>query len=117
MATQNRWEIGTMYRGGLSSSGLPLFTQPLGPGTAVQPREIQGANWPEFPVTGMQFSYGPWFSPGCLHVIKFWSLVREWDYDTNMSCCLITCSQCSFVQRVVEPYEEILNPIENAIIV
>lgn len=114
----NRWTVGVMYFEGRSSSGLPFFTQPGGPGTEVFPTQQNAQPWPEYPIPGMIIQeFNPWWAPGCGHAIKMWKIIREYDYDTDSSCALICCDVCSYVQRAVEPYEEILNPVQQAIIV
>lgn len=118
MATAtNRWQLGVMYYQG-NLNGQPFFTQPEGPGTAVSPTQVNGAPWPEYPIAGQVLQeMSPWWIPGCGHSIKTWKLIREYDYETAMSCCLVACEVCSYVQNSVEPYEEILDPIQRAIII
>lgn len=121
MAQANNWAIGEMYfQGRLNGSGAslqPFFTQPGGPGTAVFPTQYSGP-WVDFPIPGLVITeYIPWWSPGCGHAIKMWTVIREFDYDTNQSCALICCRICTYVQNVYEPFEEWLNPIQHAIIV
>lgn len=112
----NRWQIGTMYYGGLLN-GQPFYTQPGGPGTAVLPPTPQAQPWKEYPISGLVISaFNPWFVPGCQHAIKRWAIVHEFDYTLNQSCALICCNQCYYVQRSVSPYEQILDPILYAII-
>lgn len=113
----NRWQIGTLYNQGLQN-GQPFWTQPGGPGSQVLPTQRNGEPWQDYPVPGLVIQeMSPWFVPGCLHSIKYWAIVREWDYLTNQSCALVTCPVCSYVQNVIEPFEEWLNPIQRAIIV
>lgn len=119
MASANRWAIGEMYYGGLLN-GAPFFTQPGGPGTQVFPTQANAIPWTQWPVAagGMIINeYVPWWSPACGHSIKTFKLIREYDYETNQSCCLVCCEICSFCVSVIEPYEEVLNPIQYAIIV
>ena|SRR5882762_8908386 len=112
----NRWTVGAMYQGGLVS-GLPFFTQPGGVGTQVFPSQQNAQPWVEYPVIGEVINeYQPWWPPGCLHSVKFWKIYKEFDYVTQLSCALICCPICTYVQRVVEPYDEILDPIAYAII-
>jgi hypothetical protein len=106
-----------MYYGGLLN-GAPFFTQPGGPGTQVFPTQANNIPWTDYPTVGLVLSeISPWWFPPCLHSIKSWKLIREFDYETNQSCCLICCEVCSFVVRAVIPYEEILNPIQYAIVI
>lgn len=106
-----------MYYGGLLN-GAPFFTQPGGPGTQVLPTQQNGTPWVDFPVIGLVIQeYQPWWAPGCGHAIKVLKCIREWDYETDQSVALICCEVCSYVQRTIEPFEEWLNPIQNAIII
>lgn len=115
MAT-NRWQLGVMYEQGLLN-GKPFWTQPGGAGSQVFPTQKNAEPWPEYPIPGLVISeFQPWVPIGCLHSIKFYSIVKEWDYDTDMDCALITCPICSYVQRVIKPYDLVLNPVEYAII-
>ena len=114
--TQNRWQLGTMYYGG-RLNGNSFYVQPSGPFTAVTPTQRSGP-FLDWPVPGMVITeYIPWWSPGCGHSIKFWSVIREFDYPSNQSCALITCSICNYIENVYMPFEEWLNPIQHAIVV
>lgn len=117
MATQNRWQIGVMYYGGLLN-GQPFYTQPAGPGTKVFPSQRDSVPWVDYPVVGLILNeFNPWWVPSCLHAIQFPALIQEWDYDTNQSVMLVCCSICSLVQRTIIPAAEAYNPVQNAIIV
>lgn len=116
MAT-NRWQLGVMYWGG-KVNGQPFFTQPGGPGTEVFPTQVKGQQWIDWPVAGMVINeWMPWVTPGCQHSVSWFSIVHEFDYDTNQSAALLLCPICGYCQRAVEPYEEILNPIQYPVIV
>lgn len=113
----NTWQLGTMYTQGIVN-GLPFFTQPDGPGTTVFPHQANAEPWPEYPIPGLIINeYVPWWAPGCGHSIKFFKIIRDFDYNTNISVALVCCSVCTYVQSTIEPFEEYLNPIEHAIIV
>jgi len=115
MAT-NRWQLGVMYNNGLLN-GVPFYVQPDGPGTQVFPTQFNGP-WLAYPIPGQIMNESiPWWTPGCLHAIKFWKVIREWDYDTNQSVALITCEICTYVQNAYSPFEEWLDPVAHAIIV
>lgn len=116
MATNN-WQIGAMYGNGYVS-GQPFYTQPGGIGTQTFPSQPQAQPWPAWPAAGiMMYNFGGFWLPGCLHWVDFWDIIREFDYGTNSSVALICCPVCKFVQRTIEPFEEWLNPIQQAIIV
>jgi hypothetical protein len=119
MAAQaNRWSLGTMYYQGLLN-GQPFFTQPGGPGTQVFPTQANATPWAAWPAAGVMVlqEYSPWWAPGCGHSVKTLKVIREFDYETNSSVALVCCEICSYLQRTIEPFEEWLNPIENAILI
>ena len=112
----NKWQIGVMYYGG-RLNGQPFYTQEGGPGTVVSPREGVGP-WPEWPIAGQIIStYNPWWAPPCGHSCKYLAVVREYDYINQTSVALVCCNHCYFVIRYIAPFEEYLNPIQNAILV
>lgn len=117
MPSQNRWQIGVMYY----PQGPPpttYFTQPGGPNTPTFPTQANAVPWDAYPIPGLILNeYSPWWAPPCGHSLKEWLVIREWDYDTNMSVALVCCRICSYVVSTIEPFEEWLNPIERAIIV
>ena len=97
----NRWTVGTMYYQGLLN-GSPFYSQPGGPGTQVFPTERNGAPWPEYPIPGLVINeYQPWVVPGCLHSVKEFCVIQEYDYATDQQVALLTCPTCSYVQRAV----------------
>lgn len=119
MSTANRWEIGVMYYQGAMNGTPNFYTQPDGPGTQVFPTQKNNQPWPEWPAAGGMIinETTPWWSPPCGHSLRFWQVIREYDYDNDVSCALVTCSYCSFVVNVIRPFEEWLNPQQFAIIV
>ena len=116
MATQNRWALGTLYYPG-GPPGTGYFTQPNGPFTQVFPTQANAVPWPDWPAAGVMVinEFSPWWSPGCLHSIKEWTIIREFDYETNRSVALITCRICSYCQRKMEPFDSWYLPnVENS---
>lgn len=127
---QNRWQLGVMFFGGLdltqepyqltntgTLNGKVFWYQADGPGTKVLPTEYVGP-FTAYPIPGVVMSeYVPWWSPGCGHSCKDFAIVREFDYDTGLSCALICCNHCYYVQNIYEPFEEWLQPITHAIVV
>lgn len=106
-----------MYFGGLLN-GQPFYSQPGGPFTQVFPTQVDAQPWPDYPIPGQILQEtNPWWFPNCQHSLKFWSVIREWDYDENIDCALICCSICSYIQAVYRPFDSWLNPIEHSIIV
>src|SRR5271170_5574259 len=117
MATQNRWQLGTLYFQG-KLNGVDFYTQPGGPFTEVFPTQRNSVQWPEYPIPGLVIQeYSPWWSPGCGHSIKSFKIIREFDYPENSDIALICCEVCSYVQATIEPFEQWLNPIQYAIII
>jgi hypothetical protein len=118
MATKNRWQVGAMYGNGYLN-GQPFYTQPGGIGTAVFPATPNSVPWLEFPIPGLVINcFSPWFSPGCLHAIKQWKMIQEYDYDTESSVELVCCFICGYVQSAhFQPAEEWLNPLLYPIII
>jgi hypothetical protein len=113
----NRWQIGALYYDGYVN-GQPFFVQPGGIGTAVFPTQKNAAPWPEYPIPGLVINeYVPIWAPPCGHAISFFKIIRDFDIYTNQSVALVCCSICAFVIRAITPYEEYLNPIQQAIIV
>lgn len=87
-----------MYYGG-KLNGVDFYTQPSGAFGPVFPATPNGEPFTDWPVIGIVVSaYQPWFSPGCLHAIKQWRMIQEYDYNTNESVELCTCFICSYVQ-------------------
>lgn len=117
MATANDWELGRMYFKGLNTAGNAQFTQPGPPFSTVYPQQPQGAPWPDYPVPGLFYEFGGWNIPSCGHYIVQPKVIREYDYDNNVSVALVTCAVCSLIQYAISPYEDWLNPIDRAIIV
>ncbi len=112
----NTWTLGTLYY----PQGPPpttYFTQPGGPFTQVFPTQKNNQPWPEYPIPGLIINeYVPWWTPGCLHSVNYWLVIREFDVYSEQSVALICCPVCSYIQRVIMPYDAWLLPIENAII-
>jgi hypothetical protein len=105
---ENNFTIGALY------DPPPGFSQPGGVGTTVYPQQVTGGGPISLtPVTEMS----GYFSFGCGHVTNSPMIFRDFDLATGMSAALICCSLCHYLQRVVEPYEEIYDPIANAVIV
>lgn len=116
-AGTNNWALGTMYGGGLLN-GQPFYTQPGGPFTAVYPTQKNASPFVDYPISGLFVNeFLPWVPIACGHSIHQYEVIREFDYNTQLSCALIVCPICSFCQNVYEPYEEWLDPIQHAIIV
>lgn len=100
-APQNDWQLGTMYRKGLLN-GTPFFSQSA-PFQKVFPTNQNNVPWPEWPGAGSMTinECSNWVNPGCLHVVKNFCIIQEFDYVLNQPVQLITCPTCSYIQRAV----------------
>lgn len=100
MAT-NDWKIGALYYpGGIGG----FWQQPDGVGGLVYPQQVTGnssilTTEPFNELTGT-------YVFACGHSANECMVVRDWNYETNMSVALLMCPLCSFVQRTIEPFED-----------
>jgi hypothetical protein len=96
--------IGWQQIGGIGGKVLPTLGD--GPFTA-------------YPVPGQW--YGPsgqalWLS-GCGHGYDTIQVFRDWDATCQISAALLCCPDCSYINAVIEPYEEIYNYISMPILI
>ena len=116
----NRWTLGVPYS--FLLNGAEFFSQPGGPNTAVFPQEQNGP-WADYPIGGMTINETTqWVGTGCGHFTKEYRIVQEFDYVLGQPCQLLTCTICSYVQRVVYGASqygpgELYDPILYAVIV
>ena len=94
---------GTLYLG-LTRNGLPVWSQPGGPGTLVFPQQPQGEHSALY-----SFGCGHWFN--CPEIFEIWYPYNE------VQAALVSCPICSFVQQVIEPYENYQSYIDTPIVV
>ena len=107
----NDWTVGLQYDKRWNNIA---WSQPDGVNGKVYPQEITGnsnlLSWIPFnELTGV-------FILGCGHSVNQCMVFQDWDYTTGMSVALICCSICTFIQRTIEPYSAIQDPIINAIL-
>jgi hypothetical protein len=94
-------QLGTMLYGGLVN-GLPVWTQPGGPGTLVFPQQELGQQ-----VALFSFACGHWSN----HI----NVVVE-QSDPGVQSALLVCPLCSYVFRIMTPATLYLNNTENYIL-
>src|ERR1700722_11838794 len=99
---QNDWKLGTMYIQPNGPNGY--WTQPDGPYTLVYPQQASGnVNYfstEPFNEKSAQFMFG------CGHSVNEAMVFRDYDYENEISVALICCEMCTFIQRIIEPYED-----------
>lgn len=120
----NRWQLGVPYT--FQLNGADFFTQPGGPGTQVFPTQQNNTPWADWPIPGMVITeYVPFWAPPCLHAIKEWRIIPEFDYENDVPVSLVCCNICTLVVRAVSATdgasatlnsEGVYNPYTNAII-
>lgn len=107
--------IGSLY---IPNYNNTPWSQPGGVGTTVFPQEKLGVTWEEYPVPGQTwFEGGMLWSFGCGHWADFPVIFKDYDSNTSMSAAVICCPLCSYLNRLIEPYEEISNPLTNLIVI
>jgi hypothetical protein len=95
---ENSWVLGTPY---YSTGQYSIFSQPGGPFTPVLPGSGQSAPFEAYPITGLAYTYSPWWIPGCGHITKEWKIIVDYDYTQDSQVQLICCGVCSYIQRAV----------------
>jgi hypothetical protein len=97
--------------------GIP-WSQPGGTGTQVFPQQQINVPWKNYPVAGQFFSEntGLW-TAGCGHWFDYPAIFRDFDSATSMSAAVVCCPLCTFLIRLIEPYEQYTNPLTNPIVV
>jgi hypothetical protein len=97
-------EIGTLYTPFSPGNLPPTYTQPGGPGTLVYPQQPMGERSAQY-----SFACGHWFN-----IPRIWEV---YDDVNKEQAALICCPMCGLVQRIIEPYSEFDDYIQNPIIV
>ena len=96
--------IGSLYTPAEPGNLPPTYTQPGGVGTPVFPQQPLGER-------SAQYSFG------CSHFFNIPRIWQVYDPDTEEQAALICCPLCGYIQRIIEPYSEFDNYIQNPIIV
>ena len=94
------------------------WSQPGGVGTQVFPAQNDGP-FLAYPVPGQYFSEAGealWRS-GCGHGWDSMQIFKDYDTVTEMSAAILCCPICTYLINVIEPYEEIENPITHWILI
>lgn len=109
-------EIGTLYNppGDAIPGTLPsVWSQPGGPGTRVFPQAYDSAAGEFEPPL---IPYGMYI-PGCGHPVNFLAVFREYDDESDEDAAIICCPVCTYIQRIIVPYDLFENYIETPILV
>jgi hypothetical protein len=99
--------VGEIYK---PESGYPTATQPAGPGTATTfggnpNRYIDPTYRPEWQLQPEEKQ--GLFAPGCGHAINFWRIFK--DTVGGIAVAVVCCPYCLFTQKIISPYEDVLN--------
>lgn len=95
------------------------WTQPGGKGTQVFPAQANNAPMTSFPVPGQvinEVGMSLWIF-GCGHGADEPRIFRDFDSGTGLSCAIVACPICTYIMRLIEPYETYTNPITNPIVI
>jgi len=107
----NDWVVGVQWDKKFNNIA---WSQPGGPGTPVFPAQPTG-NSDLFSVLPFNSKTGTYIM-GCNHSMDQVWLQRDWDYINNVAVGLILCPQCSYCSRVISPWEQAYNPLQQAIL-
>lgn len=94
------------------------WSQPGGPGTPVFPQQQVATPFLAYPVVGQVWAEnsGLW-SVGCGHWVNLPEVIRAFDNESGESAALICCPMCSFIQSIIEPYQDALDATLNPILI
>lgn len=103
-----QWTVGELYLG-FNRNGLPVFTQPGGPGTPVFPQaptifpqQYQG--YQQVPM-----SYPSLYVAGCLHQFNCYEIFEVDSPNDGNQVALACCPICSYIQEIFDPYTNFSN--------
>ena len=105
-------EVGTLYENP-SIPAPPTWSQPGGPGTKVYP-QAQDSAAGEFETPLIPQGQ---YIPGCGHASNILRIIEIYDDVNDMQAALVCCSVCSFIIRIIEPYEEFDNYLVTPIVI
>lgn len=104
--------VGTLY---IPNFNGIAWSQPGGPGTTVFPQQNTGPFWLQpnktYPLLGPPFAEAGqslWINP-CGHGDDVSQVFRDYDCLTGSSAAVVVCSVCSYILRLIEPYQAINN--------
>jgi hypothetical protein len=95
------------------------FTQPGGAGTQVFPVQANNAPFTAYPVPGQvinEVGMSLW-QFGCGHGADVVRIFQDYDSGTALSCAVVCCPICTFIQKLIEPYDQIENVISFPIVI
>ena len=106
-----QFSVGQLYLG-FERNGLPVWSQPGGPGTQVFPALPQ-----QFPTVNIGYpsvvmSYPALYYAGCLHPLNCWEIYSYYDPYEEEIMALVCCPMCSYIQQILplatyENYEDV----------
>lgn len=107
--------VGSLY---IQNYNGTAWSQPGGPGTTVYPQQQIGTNYAAYPVVGQIWAEnsGLWVA-GCGHWFDCVRVFHDYDNMLESSAAVICCPLCSFLIRLIEPYDQIYNVNDNMIII
>lgn len=113
--------VGSLY---IENYGGTRWSQPGGVGSVVFPQQNSGFGYYQQPGKTFPLISSPineqgqalWISP-CGHGFDTLQVFRDFDSSTNMSAAVLTCPLCSFLIRLLEPYELVSNYLTNPILI
>lgn len=105
-----------------ASVGLQLYpqyngiawSQPGGKGTQVFPAQARNAPFTAFPVPGQvidEVGMSLWNVWGCGHGSDVLRLFKDFDNVAGVSAGCVCCPICSYIQFLIEPYENATSSI------
>lgn len=101
-------QLGELFLGP-DRNGQPMWNQPGGPGTPVFPQQAFGEQ-----VALFVFGCGHWSNHFDVRDNNF----NPPSFDVNFTerSAFMCCPLCSYIQRIVTPYDEIYDSISNYIL-
>ena len=111
----HEWVVGELYGGGLVN-GQQVWTQAGGIGTPVspQPQALSPENYMGYQQSVM--SYPSLYQAGCGHFQNTYSIQEVFQPSSGNQVALVLCSQCQFVQEIIDPYSRFENYEETPLI-
>lgn len=115
MPFENLPPIGALY---IPNWNGIAWSQPNGFGTTVYPQEQIGTPFAAYPVVGEIWAEnsGLWVL-GCGHWENAVIIFRDYDEMLGSSAALVCCALCTYIQRIIEPYEEFTNPMAFPVVI
>jgi hypothetical protein len=104
----HQWQVGELYLG-FNRNGLPVFSQPGGPGTPVLPAAptlfpAQNQGYPQ-----QVMSYPSLYAAGCNHQFNCYEIFEVLSPSDGHQVALVCCPVCSYIQEIIDPYSQYQN--------